>query len=101
MQQPVPDTPLAGAELAIEAAAIAALHRKATARTISAWLLALDRIHSLASGRPSGGAALPAGVDVELIRLAGLAAVRAAAADDDMHAMRVELAATLHELGAV
>jgi hypothetical protein len=84
--------------MAIESAAIAAMRRIGVARTMDAQLQALRLIEGLA-GDQAGPAARPGvAVTLEVIRLAGLRAVQAAAVDDDMHGLQAELEAALDAL---
>lgn len=90
-------SPLASAELEIERATVAAWLRIGQARTMADQLQAakaLSLLPALRTGVVAGGAGL------ELIRFAGLQAVRAAMEDDDMQAMQMETAAAVNALGA-
>lgn len=90
-------TPLASAELEIERATIAALQRNGQARTMAAQLHAAHALRMLCAPL---SAPLSGGAWLELVRLAGLQAVRAAMEDDDMQAMQLEAAAAVEALDA-
>lgn len=90
-------TPLASAELEIERATIAALQRNGQARTMSDQLHAAHALRMLCAPM---SAPFSCGTWLELVRLAGLQALRAAMEDDDMQAMQLEAAAAVEALDA-
>ncbi len=97
MQPSACPSPLANAELAIEQAALTAIARHGAARTMAAHLQAMAMLIRLPL---HVGAGPGRGAVIELIRMAGLQAVRAAAADDDMRGMQLELQAAVDALAA-
>lgn len=101
MLKPCPAfTPLAAAEAAIERAAVAAWRRHGKARSMGAQLSAYRILGAIAEGLIAPTACHDPGTALELARLAGMQAVGAAAADDDMRALRAELMAALDALAS-